>query len=124
MADITMCSNWEDCPMAKDCLRATAKAASHNQSYAHFQHKCVAGAPSWCTDYMSNATVETKTNPPPIPSGYAEREQKTPVQEWEAWVSWCFQRSPRLNPNQTGTLWAYREMNRLRKVITELEKKE
>lgn len=48
----------------------------------------------------------------------------TPAQEWEAWVTLCMNKAPKLNPNETGILWANEEIIRLRKVIIELERKD
>ena len=124
MADITMCSNGEGCPMAKSCLRATAKADSRAQSYAFFEWRNISGGSSWCRDHMSNATIETKTNPPFTEKvvDRTRREVQTPMREWEEWITHCEERIPYLNPNETGSLWAYNELTRLRYLLTEKEK--
>lgn len=123
MADITMCNNWEGCPMAESCLRATAKADRHGQAYAYFEHRMLSGAANYCKDHMSNSTVETKTNPPIVVVEYLNgREQLPPAQEWEAWITQCMERVPKINAHEEGSLWAAGELTRLRNLLIEKEK--
>lgn len=54
MADITMCMNKE-CPLCKQCHRATAKSSGGNQAWANFGSFVLPSGEIGCEYYWPNS---------------------------------------------------------------------